>query len=191
MTEFACRAIYDYCASTTDELDLKEGQEYTITDASSYGWWYAVNADCDEGWVPSGYLERIDSGGGGGGGAQPQKDLNSGQVDSVDPVYWQCKVGNNIDCRDRWGAWFGSTITQHKKATEQEFEAIYVHYIGWPKQYDEWILIDTDGDIFCNCGDKCRNEHNNQHRIAKEKTQTVYAKMIETFGDAVFCAADS
>ena len=28
--EFQCRAINDYYASVTDELDLKEGQIYTI-----------------------------------------------------------------------------------------------------------------------------------------------------------------
>ena len=28
--EFLCRAINDYYASVTDELDLKEGQTYTI-----------------------------------------------------------------------------------------------------------------------------------------------------------------
>ena len=32
--EFTCRAINDYYASVTDELDLKEGQEYTIMQVS-------------------------------------------------------------------------------------------------------------------------------------------------------------
>merc|ERR1719242_2845688 len=68
--EFTCRAINDYYASVTDELDLKEGQEYTIMQTSPSGWWYAVNADGEDGWVPSNYLERTDGGGGGGGDPQ-------------------------------------------------------------------------------------------------------------------------
>eukprot|EP01083_Nonionella_stella_P018004 50368_1 len=106
----------------------------------------------------------------------------------------QFKVGNKIDCRDQWGVWCVSEIKRHKKATEllvdleredlQGLEGIYVHYDGWVKQYDgdifcnydEWIFIDTDGDIFCNCSDKCENKELNQHLIAREKTQTVYAK---------------
>ena len=59
--KFKCKAINDYNANENDELDLKEGQEYTITRTASSGWWYAVNADDDEGWTPSNYLERIDN----------------------------------------------------------------------------------------------------------------------------------
>ena len=33
--EFQCRAINDYYASVTDELDLKEGQIYTIMQVSN------------------------------------------------------------------------------------------------------------------------------------------------------------
>eukprot|EP01083_Nonionella_stella_P018003 50367_1 len=98
----------------------------------------------------------------------------------------QFKVGNKIDCRDQWGVWCVSEIKRHKKATEllidlerediQGLEGIYVHYEGWDKKYDEWIFVDADGDIFCNCSDKCENKELNQHLIAREKTQTVYAK---------------
>mmetsp|Transcript_45491 Transcript_45491/g.75563 ORF Transcript_45491/g.75563 Transcript_45491/m.75563 type:complete len:758 (+) Transcript_45491:90-2363(+) len=66
--EFRCRAINDYYASVTDELDLKEGAEYTIMQTSPSGWWYAVNEDGEDGWVPSNYLERTD------GGAMPGAD---------------------------------------------------------------------------------------------------------------------
>jgi len=82
--EFRCRAINDYYASVTDELDLKEGQEYTIMQTSPSGWWYAVNADGEDGWVPSNYLERIDGGGddgGGGGGGGGFEDNNYQQPD--------------------------------------------------------------------------------------------------------------
>ena len=34
--EFTCRAINDYYASVTDELDLKEGQTYTIMQVRCY-----------------------------------------------------------------------------------------------------------------------------------------------------------
>eukprot|EP01083_Nonionella_stella_P286669 975642_1 len=98
----------------------------------------------------------------------------------------QFKVGKKVDCRDRWGVWYISEIAQHKKATKllvdlqredmQGLEAIYVHYIGWNKKWDEWIFIDTDGDIICNCTDKCEHKQDNQHRIAKEGAQTVYEK---------------
>jgi len=58
--EFRCRAINDYYASVTDELDLKEGAEYTVMQTSPSGWWYAVNDDGEDGWVPSNYLVRLD-----------------------------------------------------------------------------------------------------------------------------------
>ncbi len=67
--EFRCRAINDYYASVTDELDLKEGGSYTIMQTSPSGWWYAVNDDGEDGWVPSNYLERVDEEGGDVGGA--------------------------------------------------------------------------------------------------------------------------
>lgn len=59
--EFTCRAINDYYASVADELDLKEGKYYTIMQTSESGWWYAVNEDGEDGWVPSMYLERTDN----------------------------------------------------------------------------------------------------------------------------------
>ena len=71
--EFQCRAINDYYASVTDELDLKEGQIYTIMQTSPSGWWYAVNEDGEDGWVPSNYLERIDD----DGGAAPSSNANA------------------------------------------------------------------------------------------------------------------
>jgi len=80
--EFTCRAINDYYASVTDELDLKEGQDYTIMQTSPSGWWYAVNADGEDGWVPSNYLERLD--GGGGGGPQPAADPEPEQQQQQD-----------------------------------------------------------------------------------------------------------
>eukprot|EP01084_Bolivina_argentea_P183310 316344_1 len=82
--EFTCRAISDYYKSVTDELDLKEGQQYTIMQTSPSGWWYAVNADSEDGWVPSTYLERIDA----GSSQRPQhsyiKKYNSVEMDDND-----------------------------------------------------------------------------------------------------------
>jgi len=87
--EFQCRAINDYYASVTDELDLKEGQHYTIMQTSPSGWWYAVNDDGEDGWVPSNYLERIDDAdgaqGGQGGGQAPQAQEEEPQQQYNDP----------------------------------------------------------------------------------------------------------
>ena len=55
--EFKCKAINDYSATVDDELDLKEGEIYTIMQKDPSGWWYAVNDNGDDGWVPSNYLE--------------------------------------------------------------------------------------------------------------------------------------
>ncbi|ETO20977.1 hypothetical protein RFI_16228 [Reticulomyxa filosa] len=61
--EFRCRAINDYYASVADELDLREGCEYVIMQVSPSGWWYAVDENGEDGWVPSNYLVRIDDNG--------------------------------------------------------------------------------------------------------------------------------
>eukprot|EP01084_Bolivina_argentea_P056013 102570_1 len=42
-TEFETVAINGYYASVVDELDLIEGNEYTVMQTSPNGWWYAVN----------------------------------------------------------------------------------------------------------------------------------------------------
>ena len=47
--EFTCTAINNYYASVTDELDMTEGEKYTIMQTSPSGWWYAVNEDGDDG----------------------------------------------------------------------------------------------------------------------------------------------
>ena len=47
--DFMCRAINDYYASVTDELDLKEGDKYIIKKTSPSGWWFAENNDGEEG----------------------------------------------------------------------------------------------------------------------------------------------
>eukprot|EP01084_Bolivina_argentea_P109102 195005_1 len=83
--EFACRAINDYYASVTDELDLKEGQSYTIMQTSPSGWWYAVNADGEDGWVPSNYLERTDCDNGG----PPKQNEQEQQYQQQDNNYNQ------------------------------------------------------------------------------------------------------
>eukprot|EP01083_Nonionella_stella_P296912 1008516_1 len=57
--EFECIAINDYSPRATDELDLVQDRKYTIIQTSSSGWWYAVNENGKEAWVPSNYLERI------------------------------------------------------------------------------------------------------------------------------------
>ena len=82
--EFQCRAINDYYASVTDELDLKEGQIYTIMQTSPSGWWYAVNEDGEDGWVPSNYLERIDENDDGGNDNNKKDDKANKKNDDDD-----------------------------------------------------------------------------------------------------------
>eukprot|EP01083_Nonionella_stella_P154341 497218_1 len=59
--EFVCVANNSYYASVTDELDLKEGDEYIIMQTTPSGWWYGVNDEGEDGWVPSNYLDRKDA----------------------------------------------------------------------------------------------------------------------------------
>eukprot|EP01083_Nonionella_stella_P062209 161809_1 len=57
--EFYVRAITDYYGVAADELDLKESAIYTVIQTTSSGWWYAIDEDGIDGWVPSNYLDRV------------------------------------------------------------------------------------------------------------------------------------
>eukprot|EP01084_Bolivina_argentea_P299590 516424_1 len=95
-------------------------------------------------------------------------DTNIYIYDKIHKIF-NFTIGDKVDCRDKYGKWYLSTIVQHKKYhLTQKLEEIYVHYIGWDNKYDEWIGIQND--ILCECNGKC--EHLN-HRIAKAKTQSV------------------
>ena len=56
--EFYVRAITDYYGVAADELDLKEAAIYTVIQTTESGWWYAIDEDGIDGWVPSNYLEK-------------------------------------------------------------------------------------------------------------------------------------
>ncbi len=98
-------------------------------------------------------------------------------------------VNDIIDCRDKWGKWYLSTIKKHKKTsvsipenelnnlgnieptnveTLKKLEGVYVHYNGWDDKFDEWIVIHND--ILCQCHRKCVNKN---HIIAKANKQSV------------------
>lgn len=57
--EFFVRAITDYYGVAADELDLKEGNIYTVIQTSASGWWYAIDEDGIDGWIPSNYLDKL------------------------------------------------------------------------------------------------------------------------------------
>eukprot|EP01083_Nonionella_stella_P072931 196860_1 len=57
--EFFVRAITDYYGVAADELDLKEGGVYTVIQTTESGWWYAIDEDGIDGWVPSNYLDKV------------------------------------------------------------------------------------------------------------------------------------
>eukprot|EP00483_Globobulimina_turgida_P013562 UN13587 len=57
--EFYVRAITDYYGVAADELDLKENSIYTVIQTTESGWWYAIDEDGIDGWVPSNYLDRV------------------------------------------------------------------------------------------------------------------------------------
>merc|ERR1712228_600458 len=56
--EFYVRAITDYYGVAADELDLKESAIYTVIQTTESGWWYAIDEDGIDGWVPSNYLDK-------------------------------------------------------------------------------------------------------------------------------------
>ena len=56
--EFYVRAITDYYGVAADELDLKEQAIYTVIQTTESGWWYAIDEDGIDGWVPSNYLDK-------------------------------------------------------------------------------------------------------------------------------------
>jgi hypothetical protein len=53
------KAIYDYAATSPDELDLTEGATYDIIDHSDASWWKAERAGRLL-MVPAAYLEAAD-----------------------------------------------------------------------------------------------------------------------------------
>ena len=117
-----------------------------------------------------------------------QSDEN--EADEKDAEWKHFDVGNKIDVRDKWNKWYLSEIQRHKKKSDkisaeelgknfkgnvksiQNFEAIYVHYIGFAAKWNEWIIIESN-DIFCECEGP---SNRSQHRIAAPNTQSALKK---------------
>jgi len=53
------RALYNYDATVDTELTFKEGEFLTITEQDPSGWWYAMNDNGQEGFVPHNYVELV------------------------------------------------------------------------------------------------------------------------------------
>nr|ASY93143.1 interleukin-2-inducible T-cell kinase [Branchiostoma belcheri] len=51
-------AVYDYDPSQPGDLQLKKGEEYTITDDSRTHWWKALNREGTQGFIPSSYVQE-------------------------------------------------------------------------------------------------------------------------------------
>ena len=55
-----CRALYEYKAAQSDELDLKPGDVITLTAKLEGGWWEGEMGD-KSGVFPASYVEEIQS----------------------------------------------------------------------------------------------------------------------------------
>ena len=79
VTFVCCR--YTYKSQRADELDLKPGEEVTVLERASDGWWRGVNkATQQAGWFPSNYVIQqpfSSFGGGGGGGSEESSKRDS------------------------------------------------------------------------------------------------------------------
>ncbi|XP_035682316.1 tyrosine-protein kinase Tec-like [Branchiostoma floridae] len=51
-------AVYEYEPSQPGDLQLKKGEEYTITDDSRTHWWKALNREGVQGFIPSNYVQE-------------------------------------------------------------------------------------------------------------------------------------
>ena len=55
--ERTCEAIYDYQATTDQEISLAENQTVTVIQRDTAGWWLVRRDDTgEEGWAPEAYL---------------------------------------------------------------------------------------------------------------------------------------
>merc|ERR1712113_37777 len=55
---FYCRAIMDYIGGDEDQLDLKENGIFYILEVMESGWWFGIDENGNDGWMPSNYLEK-------------------------------------------------------------------------------------------------------------------------------------
>ncbi|XP_075241468.1 SH2/SH3 adapter protein Nck1-like [Convolutriloba macropyga] len=81
LVDFIAKVRYTYKSQRADELDLKPGEEVTVLERASDGWWRGVNkATQQAGWFPSNYVIQqpfSSFGGGGGGGSEESSKRDS------------------------------------------------------------------------------------------------------------------
>ena len=46
-------------------------------------------------------------------------------------------VGSIVDVKDRTSIWLNGVVR------DVDHDAVYIHYLGWTKKYDEWIELDS------------------------------------------------
>ncbi|GFS10639.1 tyrosine-protein kinase [Elysia marginata] len=51
-------AMFDYIPTDDSGLELIEGEQYTIIDASAEHWWYAENRQGEQGYIPSNFIKK-------------------------------------------------------------------------------------------------------------------------------------
>ena len=56
---FYVKCIADYVASDQDQLSLKENQVIFVMKELKNGWWYGVDNERNDGWIPSNYVQRL------------------------------------------------------------------------------------------------------------------------------------
>lgn len=53
--------------------------------------------------------------------------------------------GQLVDCQDSFSQWYVAMVNEIRTFVEDQVETqkIYVHFIGWPRKWDEWISADS------------------------------------------------
>lgn len=59
-SSFKAKALFDFNAQASNEMNLTAHTVYTIHEINDAGWWHATNSDGLHGWVPSNYMKRLD-----------------------------------------------------------------------------------------------------------------------------------
>lgn len=70
------RAMYDWKATTDEQLDVAEGEVVTVIDDAK-NWWKVRNSIGNEGTVPSNYMKKVTGSGGSGGTADNIPEFKS------------------------------------------------------------------------------------------------------------------
>ena len=57
---FYVKCIAHYVASDEDQLNLEEGEIIFIMKTLDSGWWYGIDSNDNDGWIPSNYVKRLE-----------------------------------------------------------------------------------------------------------------------------------